>query len=87
MRSAFYYLVSLGAGIALAVLSGLYDVTPSGLVGAVWYGLPVPWLFRMIVAPQYYPWDADYVALFIDVVFWVAVVGVVLFVARRRWHH
>ncbi|MBS7626927.1 hypothetical protein KEJ51_07850 [Candidatus Bathyarchaeota archaeon] len=45
-------------GLALTLLTGLFSNTPPRLVGAVWYGYPLPWLFRMIIAPQYFPWES-----------------------------
>ncbi len=79
---------SAGAGIVVALLTGVLDVTPSALVGAVWYGYPLPWLRRLIIAPQYYPWRFDVVGLMLDVVVWSAValavaLCVILLRARR----
>jgi hypothetical protein len=64
---------SLAAGIVAALLTGLIDVTPSGLVGATWYGYPLTWLRRLIIAPQYYPWRFDWFNLVLDAAFWCAV--------------
>jgi hypothetical protein len=69
--------VALAAGPAAALLTGLVDVTPRGLVGATWYGYPLTWLRRLIIAPQYYPWRVDWLNLVLDVAFWVAVALVV----------
>ncbi len=43
------------------------------LVGAVWYGYPLAWLFEMVVAPQYYPWSFIFANLLIDIIFWAVV--------------
>ena len=78
--------VALGAalgGVAATLLTFLYDSTPSGLVGAVWYGFPLTWLRRLIIAPQLNPWVVDYLGLAADVVFWAIVVAVVLLVLGR----
>jgi len=78
--------ISVGAG--MAVLTGLIDVTPRRLVGSTWYGYPTPWLYRLIVAPQYYPWRVNWSNLIEDVGIWsvvalLAVLGVFLRRARR----
>ena len=65
--------ISIVAGVAAMLLTGLVNVTPSGLVGARWYGLPLTWLRRLIIAPQYFPWKADWGGLAGDLVFWVLV--------------
>ena len=61
---------ALGAGVMF--LTGLADVTPGGLVGARWYGLPLTWIRRLFIAQQYYPWRVDWTGLAADIVFWVA---------------
>jgi hypothetical protein len=79
------------AGTAAALLTGLVDVTPSGgLVGATWYGYPLAWLRRLIVAPQHNPLKVDGLYLLLDIVLWSSVVAVIglsallLYRLRRR---
>lgn len=64
--------VSIAVGIAVALLTGFVDVTPAGIVGAVWYGYPFPWLHRLVIAPQYYPWRVDGLNLILDAGVWSA---------------
>ena len=64
-------------GAAIAVLTGLVNVTPSGLVGAVWYGFPRAWLHRLVIAPQYYPWNVDGLSLALDIAFWCSLAAVI----------
>ena len=77
-------------GTAIAVLTALIDVTPRGLVGAVWYGFPRSWLIRVVIAPQYYPWRIDVISLAIDIAFWCGVsaviqlIGVILYDYSKR---
>ena len=73
---------SVIGGIAITLLSYLYNGTPS-IVGAVWYGFPLTWIRYLVVGPQYNPWAVDIVGLVVDVVVWSVVVGVVLFVLQR----
>ncbi len=79
--------VCAALGVAAALLTGLVDVTPDGLLGARWYGLPFTWIRRLIIAPQYYPWRVDWAGLAGDLVFWVAVAlvaGLLAVQLRRR---
>jgi len=73
-------ILSLIAGVVITVLTGLVSNMPAMLVGAVHYGYPVPWLFRLVLAPEYFPWRVNVTALVSDVIVWTVVVGVVLFV-------
>lgn len=70
-------------GIIITLITGSFDHTPSGLMGAVWYGYPLAWLEMLIVAPQYFPWVVRPVRLVIDVVVWVIVVWIILFVISK----
>jgi hypothetical protein len=66
-------------GIVITLLTGLLENTPEMLVGAVWYGYPLAWLVRMVVAPQYFPWVVQPLSLIADIVFWAVIVAIVLF--------
>ena len=74
---------ALFAGVAIALLTGLVTSTPPNLVGAAWYGLPLAWLFKMVVAPQYNPWAFDFVNLALDIIFWAAILWALAFVFGR----
>ena len=74
-------------GIVITLATGLISDTPAMLVGAVFYGYPLPWLVMFVIAPQYFPWHVRPVRLIIDIVVWAIVVWVILFVvskARKR---
>jgi large-conductance mechanosensitive channel len=70
-------------GVILTLLTGLVESTPPMLVGAVWHGYPLAWLFRMVVAPQYNPWKVDFGNFIADVVVWFVIVAIVAFIAAR----
>lgn len=72
MRSAVLILASIAAAIAAALFTGLIEVTPAGLVGAIWYGYPFSWLERLVIA-QYNPWRENLENLALDVGFWFVV--------------
>lgn len=74
--------IAILGGVAITLLTGLVSSTPAGLVGAQWYGFPLPWLFRLIVAPQYFPWKVDALNLIADLIFWIIVVGIVAFIIK-----
>lgn len=74
-------------GTAIAVLTALINVTPNGLVGAVWYGFPRSWLIRLVIAPQYYPWRIDVPSLAIDIAFWCAVSAVIQLIGVMLYDH
>lgn len=66
-------------GIVMTLLTGLLENTPEMLVGAVWYGYPLAWLVRMVVAPQYFPWVVQPLSLIADIVFWTVILAIILF--------
>jgi len=72
-------ILSLIGGVVITLLTGLLSNMPAMLVGAVHYGYPIPWLFRLILAPEYFPWRLDVVAFVVDVVVWTIVIGVAFF--------
>lgn len=65
-------------GVIIAFVSGLISSTPPMLVGAVHYGYPLAWRFRLIIAPQYYPWRFDMLNLSLDIIIWVIIVYFIL---------
>jgi hypothetical protein len=74
---------SLVGGVVITLLTGLLSNMPAPLLGSEHYGYPLPWLFRLILAPEYFPWRVDVMALVVDVVIWTIVIGVVLFVLTK----
>ena len=66
-------------GIVVTFATGVFNTTP-GIVGATWYGWPMSWLKRLVVAPQYNPWRLAFPGFALDVLFWFAIFWVVLFV-------
>ncbi len=82
MKTGIY---AIAGGILVALLTGLLVNTPPLMVGAIHYGYPLPWLTRLIVSPQYFPWYIDYGSLIADIILWAIIVGVVLFgISRAR---
>jgi hypothetical protein len=75
-------IVALGliGGAAVTALTGLISNTPPQLVGAEHYGYPLPWLFRLILAPEYFPWRVDALGLVVDFAAWTIVIADIVFV-------
>lgn len=83
MNAKRIVILSVVGGVLITLLTGLISNTPPMLVGAVWYGYPLAWLFRLILAPEYFPWRVDITALLVDIVAWSVVVAVVLFIVKK----
>jgi len=79
-------ILSLIGGVVITLLTGLLSNMPTMLLGAEHYGYPLAWLFRLILAPEYFPWRVDAIAMAADVIVWSIIVGVVLFVGTRIKH-
>jgi len=77
-------LMALVGGIAITLVTGLMPNTPGMLAGASWYGYPLAWLIRMVVAPEYFPWKVEGVGLVVDIVVWTLIMLVILLVAMRK---
>jgi uncharacterized membrane protein len=65
-------------GVVITLITGVVNTTP-GILGALWYGWPMSWLKRLVIAPQYNPWRVTFGSLFIDIVFWFIVCWIILF--------
>jgi hypothetical protein len=76
---------SVVGGLLIALLTGFVSNTPPMLVGAMWYGYPLAWLIRRVLAPEYFPWRVEVLGLVADTIIWGIVVGVVLSVSTRIW--
>ena len=83
MNAKRIVIFSVFGGVLITLLTGLVSSTPPMLVGAMWYGYPLAWLFRLVISPEYFPWRVDLTGLLGDVVAWSIVVGVVLFIVKK----
>ncbi len=79
MKSLKLLALAAIGGIVITLLTGLVENTPEMLVGAVWYGYPLAWLVRIVVAPEYNPWVPRPLRLIADIVFWTIIVAIILF--------
>ena len=78
-----FLVVSLAAGIALTVLSGLVPMVT--LVGATRYGFPLTWMSRLVLAPEHYPWRFNITYFIVDAVIWSFIIAAArLLISRTR---
>jgi len=75
-------IIAILVGLVVTLITGLVDVTPQGLVGATWHGLPLPWLY-VIVYPGS-PWTIDWLNLAGDLVLWIAISFAIIFLVFRK---
>lgn len=83
MNTTNRLLVSIFGGEVVALLTGLFSNTPQMMVGAEWFGFPLAWLIRMIVAPEYNPWRIEFVNFLADVVVWSVILLVIVFILEK----
>jgi hypothetical protein len=83
MNTITRLIVSILGGELVTLLTGLIRNTPPMLVGAVHYGYPLPWLIRLVIAPQYSPWRIEVVNFFADLLVWSIITGIVVFITTR----
>lgn len=83
MKSYKSGIVSVVGGIAVTLITGAISSTPAGLVGATWYGYPTAWLYKLVIAPQYNPWNLNIASLLIDAVFWIAIIAFIISISEK----
>jgi hypothetical protein len=83
MNTTNRLLVSILGGEIITLLTGLFSSTPQMMVGAEWYGFPLAWLIRMIVAPEYNPWRIEFLNFLADVVVWSLILLVIVFIVEK----
>ncbi len=83
MNTTNRLLVSVFGGEIITLLTGLFSSTPQMLVGAEWFGFPLAWLIRMIVAPEYNPWRIEFLSFLADVVVWSVILFVIVFIVEK----
>jgi hypothetical protein len=83
MNTTSRLLASILGGEIITLLTGLFSSTPQMLVGAEWYGFPLAWLIRMIVAPEYNPWKVEFVNFIADVIVWSVILFVIVFIVDK----
>ena len=76
-------LVSAVTGLAITLITGLVDVTPLQLVGAIWHGWPLAW-FYVIIYPGS-PISVNWLNLIGDIIIWfVIALAVVLVISKFK---
>lgn len=68
------------AAAVITLVSGLVPSTPAQLVGASWYGWPITWIRKLVIAPQYNPWLVDWYGLVADFIIWFVISWIILYI-------
>ena len=76
MKTSRILALALGLGVLVTGLTGLINNTPEGLVGAVHYGYPLPWLYQVVYPGA--PMQVDPVILLVDIAIWSVIIGMIL---------
>lgn len=75
--------LAVGVGALVTLLTGL---VPNGAaMGVSHYGLPVAWLTRLVLAPEYFPWRIQWEGLLVDLVVWSAIAAAVVVATGRSY--
>ena len=85
MKGQTVIVIAIVVGVAITLASGLFSNTPSGLLGAVHFGYPLPWLHQVVYPNA--PLEVDALILLVDAVIWTVIAGLILFLIesiRRR---
>jgi len=84
LKRRLLYAFAFAVGLLIALISGLIDVTPPGLLGATWHGWPLAW-FYVIVYPGS-PWSINWVNFAGDFIVWsiVSIAGLYSLLAIRH---
>ena len=88
MKMGMTIVAAIIVGVVITLITGLLPSTPSGLVGAVWYGYPLNWINRLIISPTAgNPWVVQWVGLIVDIVVWFIVALIVLMLISMTRKH
>jgi large-conductance mechanosensitive channel len=85
VKNAILVIAAAVIGAVITLLTALINVTPSGLVGATWYGWPLAWRYNLVTYPP--ATTFSYLNIVADIVIWGIIAAIVLFIAlklRRR---
>lgn len=79
MRTSKSILGSIVGGAIVTLITGLYS---NGLIGATRYGLPLSWLIRRVLAPQYNPWRINAAGFVVDIIIWAILIELAYLATR-----
>ncbi|MBU7013574.1 MAG: hypothetical protein HXS52_11350 [Theionarchaea archaeon] len=72
---------SIVIGVIITLVTGVINTTPSGLVGATWYGWPFAWRIVPVVLNPVSNYDIP--KLVADLVVWIVVALVLLVIFQK----
>jgi large-conductance mechanosensitive channel len=73
--------IALIVGLVITIITGFINTTPSGILGATWYGWPLAWkTVPVVVEPEA---NYDILKFIGDVIVWFIVAFVVMFAVDK----
>jgi hypothetical protein len=75
------WISAVALGVIVTLATGFMPT--SILMGATHYGLPLSWLTRLTLAPEYDPWRVNMVNLIVDTAFWTVVSLLAIHLIKR----
>lgn len=80
MNSLKFVIKSAVVGAIITLATGAVQNTPANLLGASWYGWPLVWVRKLVIAPQYNPWVISWYSLIGDFIFWSIIAGIIVYI-------
>ena len=68
-------------GVIVTLTTGLIPI--EALMGATHYRLPLPWLTRLVLAPEHNPWRINTFNLIVDTALWITGFLLVTYLIKR----
>jgi hypothetical protein len=76
MRTYKSILGCAAGSVVITLVSGLIRTPGASLIGGTGYGLPMAWVTRRVLAPQYFPWFPNATGLIVDLVLWFIILEI-----------
>lgn len=87
MKTVTEYIRPLYVIVGLLITLSTAIIPVSHLAGSTDYGLPFPWLVKLILSPENFPWRVNWIYLIIDIAIWTTVCFAVQDLAPKFKHH
>lgn len=75
-------LISIVTGLLVTTITSIIPVKT--LIGGTHYGIPFPWLIKLVLAPEYSPWRINYLNFGIDILIWTVLVELVVIYINKQ---
>lgn len=78
MKKVVYCLI---IGLVITLITGVINSTPSGLLGATWYGLPAAWRFVLVTDPPVTHYNVA--SFIVDWIFWFVIAHIFMYIWKK----